>query len=98
MCKDNNKNLIGQPIFKQILNLIPKSVSVNTKKTERVDTWMDTSPIVFYRYSELRAKKGGGIVPSADIRIIVKAIRFILDSVRDANIRILRLRVRFFIK
>jgi len=36
--------------------------------------------------------------PNADIRIIVKAIRFILDSVRDANIRILRLRVCFFIK
>ena len=38
------------------------------------------------------------LVPSADIRIIVKAIRFILDSVRDANIRITRLRARFFIK
>ena len=29
---------------------------------------------------------------------IVKAIRFILGSARDANIRIPRLRVRFFIK
>jgi len=38
------------------------------------------------------------LAPSADIRIIVKAIRFILGSVRDANIRIPRLRVRFFIK
>jgi hypothetical protein len=26
MRKDSKKNLIGQPIFKQILNLIPKSV------------------------------------------------------------------------
>jgi hypothetical protein len=26
MCKDSKKTLIGQPIFKQILNLIPKSV------------------------------------------------------------------------
>jgi hypothetical protein len=26
MCKDNTKNLIGQPIFKQILNLLPKWV------------------------------------------------------------------------
>jgi len=38
------------------------------------------------------------LVPSADICIIVKTIRFILDSVRDANIRIPRLRARFFIK
>jgi hypothetical protein len=26
MCKDSKKTLIGQPIFKQILNLISKSV------------------------------------------------------------------------
>ena len=26
MCKDSKKNLIGQPIFKQIINLIPRQV------------------------------------------------------------------------
>ena len=34
MCKDSKKNLIGQPIFKQILNLIPREV-VNRVVIER---------------------------------------------------------------
>ena len=46
----------------------------------------------------LAAEKWKKPVPNADIRFIVKAIRFIFDSARDANMRILRLRARFFIK
>jgi len=54
MCKDSKKNLIGQPIFKQVLNLIPREVVDKVVFEQRSDhycksfsTWDELITLLF---------------------------------------------------
>ena len=65
MDKDSKKNLIGQPIFKQILNLIPRSVVETTvfrhqsnRYYKSFSTWDELITLLFGVFERCDSARG----------------------------------------